>query len=239
MKRIIALFCMSVIMMTAVRAQTSWGIRGGLDLSTYTIGVKKASLSINPGRNIGFYLGGIYDHRFNDNWGVQVEATYNYEGVSLGVKKGLLTDDLLGYMDEDMPAELKENLQASVIMHNIRIPVMARYQASQNLGLVAGPYLSYTAGVGVKLNNNVQTLIGGENWDEIKAEVIDLLEENLNKIDAGLVLGLEYSFCKSMFVDLRYNFSLTNSLKLEEDIDIDLTPTLKYNALQIGIGYRF
>jgi opacity protein-like surface antigen len=154
-------------------------------------------------------------------------------------------------------------LSGSMTMHQLNIPLLIRMQASDNLSIMAGPYLSYRMSLGFGYNDEVKNLIEGGAADEagvdledipdIKGTAKDLLNDNLGKLDLGLTLGAEYAFDNGLFVDLRYNLGLMNHLKSDYKIVIEgqtvdegswkenmgVEPKMKHSTFQIGVGYRF
>ena len=104
----------------------------------------------------------------------------------------------------------------------------------------------------------------GISADDLKDVAKDLVNDNLKKFDVGASLGVEYAFDCGLFIDARYNFSFLNSLKKKLDptaindfanrLDPDaganlpeydvkaetgVQPTVRYSALQVGVGFRF
>ena len=90
------------------------------------------------------------------------------------------------------------------------IPVLARYNATDELGILAGPQVDIS---------------------------LDSDAEGIKKVGVGLMFGLYYDITDQLFIDGRYGLGLSNRL---EDNNIDgVTVNVKFNYLQFGLGYRF
>jgi len=249
MKRIIIALFFAVASVSMVSAQVSYGVRGGLNYSTYKIGVQDASVIGNLGNKPSFYVGGLVNIPLSSVWSFQPELIYSYDGTRLSAK-----GDLVNIISE---GGFSKDVSASINMHNINIPLMFKLQPSSSLAILAGPYVSYGVAVGVNFNDNVKNLIETELGipaDDIKGYAKDILNDNLNKLNVGLSFGVEYDFDCGLFIDARYNFGLLNSLKKDYKVAIDdlgfnmdgnykdsfgIEPKMKYSSIQVGLGYKF
>jgi len=255
MKKIITAIIIATVSISIASAQASFGVKAGFNSSTYVIGVEKVSSTVNLGNNPGFYFGGQASIPVSDIFAFQPELVYSYDGTKLGIKGSLLKD--MG-----APPSYTKDLAASLNMHNINIPLLFKLSPSESLGIMAGPYVSYSIEYKANFNKNLKKLIetdGGIPTGPILDTIEELMKDNLNKLNVGLSFGAEYVFDSGFFIEARYNLGLLNTLKKEvnlegvgiefeegvftsswEDlIEAPVQPKLKYQSFQIGIGYRF
>lgn len=243
MKKII-LVGAALLLVTGAFAQNKfqWGVKAGFNYSTYKISIENASPSVNLGWKPGFYAGVVNNFNFNKEWSLQTELMYSLDGTRLALGKDLLNTISGG--------GLNKNLAASVCMHNLRLPIMVKFQPKGRLSIMAGPYVSYLVSTKLNFNNNLENLLKESeiSTSDIKKTGKKLIEDNVNRFDLGATVGMEYRLCNGIFFDFRYNISLLNSLNDKVKIDgetstweeaIGVQPKLKYSALQIGVGYRF
>ena len=91
------------------------------------------------------------------------------------------------------------------------IPVLAKYNASEQFSILAGPQLDY---------------------------LLDKEDGGLKKLGLGIAAGLAYSINENFLIDARYSFGLSNrtdNLEGLEGFNIKTT----FNYLQVGLGYKF
>lgn len=89
------------------------------------------------------------------------------------------------------------------------IPVMAKYYVTPEFSIQAGPQV---------------------NW------LLDA-DDLENEFGLDIAFGLEYKIVENFFIDARYGFEVTNRLSDEDFDGMDVKG--RYNALMIGVGYRF
>lgn len=255
MKRSLLLL-LSVLTISSVSAQMTWGVKAGMNNSTTSIGVKDLSLTISHGNKIGFYAGIVNNFELGGAFGMQTELLYNYGGLRMSAGSDITSaiGDLLGY-------ELAFD-KASIAMnrHTLQLPILVTYNILDNLSVMAGPYLSLRVGNSVSLNNDFKDAMLGDGGDEAEKAFDktmdvagDLLKDNVKGFDIGASLGAEYRFNNGLFVDFRYTFSFMNKIKSDLDLSaidtetedmnyddaIGITPRAKSSAIQFGLGYRF
>lgn len=69
MKKILLVLAVVSSAMMADAQECTWGIKGGIDMTSYKLGVEDVSLKINPGSKTGFYLGVVNNFKFAEQWG--------------------------------------------------------------------------------------------------------------------------------------------------------------------------
>ena len=94
----------------------------------------------------------------------------------------------------------------------LNIPIMAKYKVAEKFSLLAGPQLDY---------------------------ILDDDSEGLKKLGIGLAAGLAVDISNKLFVDMRYSFGLSDRLENAEADFGTSDVKVKFNYLQVGLGYRF
>ena len=255
MKKILLIIAVALSAMTVNAQKCTWGVKGGLDLTSYNIGVDELSAKLNTGNKAGFYLGVVNNFDFCEKWGLQTELLYNYSGAKLSFDVNDLDETVLGDYGLD-GANVKGGISYNT--HTLRLPILAKFKPVGGLSVLAGPYLSYRMGGKVKLTGDLKDMVSEEvgadaDIDAGLDKVGDFLADNLKKFDIGATLGVEYAFKNGIFVDARYNISFLNKLKSEIDPsaiyegdekinikdELGVQPKIKYSSIQIGVGFRF
>lgn len=262
MKKIVLLLA-AVALMINVNAQTTWGVKAGVGMSNYKISAEDLSMKLNPGTKTGFYVGAVNNISFSENFGLQTELLYNYEGFRIKGGSGFvggIVDAITNHSTDPALDIFHKDLRISGNMHTLRLPIMAKFSID-GLSIMAGPYIACRVGMGLKVNDGVDGVLGQLLPVDAKQALIDnvkdVVNDNLLKFDVGAALGVEYAFCNGIFIDAKYNFSFLNSLKKTIDMTainkisgqttpdvklkdvIGVQPTVKYSSIQIGVGYRF
>lgn len=215
MKKI--LLASALALFAGLNAQTTFGVKAGYALSKLNSNEDPEFEGISGSlkSKSGFYIGALVEHKFNNKLAVQGEVEY----ANLGGKAEV------GFSGVKVTEKLNFN--------RILIPVSARYYATPELGIYAGPYVSF------KTNTTAKIEVSGAMADpRAIREGEEFLErafnDNLKSTDFGLFFGADYNVYKGLFVDARYSFGLTNMIKNPVNDE-----KLKMNFFQIGVGYKF
>ncbi|MFC0604830.1 porin family protein [Winogradskyella pulchriflava] len=92
------------------------------------------------------------------------------------------------------------------------VPILGKYAVSEKFNLLAGPQLDY---------------------------VLDDDAEGLKRLGVGLALGLAFDINENFIIDLRYSLGISNRLDIDDDDFGDQDVKVKFNYVQVGLGYRF
>lgn len=216
MKKI--LLASALAFFAGMNAQTKFGVKAGYALSNLNSNEDMDILEgVNGGlkSKSGFYVGALVEHKLTAKFALQGEVQY----ANLGGKVEVST----------MGIKVTEKIN----LNRIVIPVTARYYATPELGLYAGPFVSFKTGT--KVNIDVS---GGIANQEVLSAGERALEKNfddhLKSTEFGLLFGADYHVYKGLFVDARYSFGLSNMVKNPVNDE-----KLKMNFFQIGVGYKF
>ncbi len=218
MKKI--LLVSAIALFAGLNAQTTFGVKAGYALSKLNLNENDIEFGGVEGSfksKSGFYVGALVEHKFNNKFAIQGELEY----ANLG-----------GKAEISLPGV---TVTEKMNLNRIVIPISVRYYVTPELGVYAGPYVSF------KTNNKVKFEISGMNGmadpnavREGEKIVERYLDDSLKSTDFGLFLGADYTVYKGLFVDARYSFGLTNMIKNPADGE-----KMKMNFLQIGLGYKF
>jgi len=216
MKKILLVSALALV--AGLNAQTKFGVKAGYALSKLNSNEDPEFEGVSGSlkSKSGFYVGALVEHKFNDKFAVQGEVEY----ANLG-----------GKVEVGFPSNVK--VTEKLNFNRILIPISARYYATPELGIYAGPYVSF------KTNTTAKIEVSGAMADpRAIREGEEFLErafnDNMKSTDFGLFFGADYNVYKGLFVDARYSFGLTNMLKNPVNDE-----KLKMNFFQIGLGYKF
>lgn len=232
MKKIVMLVVLAAGMTFGANAQeTTWGIRGGLNLSnlagkyTGNVGEGESKSDYEPDfkSRVGFHLGVIVDLGLSEKFSIQPGLYYTTRGAKLEQSD-----------DEEKYTE-KYNLSY------LQLPILASYKINLSDDIKwhinAGPYVAYGLGGKVKWESSYD---GESEKGDYKAfgvadEDSDEDKGGLKRFDAGLSFGTGISFNKVYF-GLTYDLGLANIADKKAWGD-DFK--LKNRNFAISVGYNF
>ncbi|MCL9806140.1 PorT family protein [Flavobacterium amniphilum] len=139
---------------------------------------------------IGFHIGGFAEIKVSDKFAVQPELLYSAQG---GKADG-----------------------GKVNVDYINIPVMAKFYATEQFSIEAGPQVGFLMSAKVKPDS-------GDDVD---------IKDQLKSTDFGVNVGLGYNFTENVSAGLRYNLGLSNI------VDAD-GADVKNNVFSLSVGYKF
>lgn len=156
----------------------------------------------NPSNLTGINLGGVATYQLNKRFDLQAELTYNQ----------------LGYLEKDVVrnevGEPVANGDMTCRHHYINLPVLVKFFPVRGFNIQFGPQFGYMAGSKIKING----------YTEPK-------KPDYNKFDFSLAAGIGYEFDFGLFLDARYMFGLTSTIRDME--------SWENRAYSFSVGYRF
>ncbi len=202
-------------------AQSAFGVRSGLGLSTW----KMNNAAIGSGiyvkddieSKIGFLVGGFYEQDFMEYFKIQFGADYVNKGNKLHST----------YLDD----YAINTFNYKYIDLNILIGIMPVNTEKFSFTVFLGPSFGY--------------LLGGENVFELKylgdvttatEDIVLSSDSNINRIDWMAKFGIKPTFkinAGDVFLDLRYHFGFNNVNMLNNGSEI------KNRNLFLSIGYQY
>lgn len=218
MKKFILIAAVAVMGMSVNAQETRFGVKGGYAMSTLKVKDNSGSDSTDPLHS--FYIGGLVEHKLNDNFGLQGEILYS----QLGGKVSYAAAD---------PNNINTflNVMAKQTFQTVQVPVSAKYFITEGLSVSAGASFGFilsakqesTADFGLGIPG---ISISGNDKTDIK--------DQINTLNIAPFLGAEYMLENGFFFDARYNVGVSN---LDKNPENGSKTTNSF--LQVGVGFKF
>ena len=181
--------------------KAEFGIKGGLNIANQNFdGEGAPSTSALMGVNLGLFV----DIKVGDKFVIQPEILYSMQGTKLNWLSDGVTIN-------------------SFKLAYINIPVMAKYYATKNFSLEAGPQIGFLTSAKVNGTSNGTTV-------DVDAKKF------YNSTDFGINFGAGYDFTKKISAGIRYGLGLSNVGSKEFVSDGD---KITNSVFSIDFGYKF
>ena len=169
--------------------EAKFGIKGGLNLATFSGDTDGLDLKSKAGVNIG----GFVEVKLSDKVSLQPELLYSMQGTKIDQFE--LNDGNQTFL-----------VDANINMSYINVPIMLKYYAAEKFNLEVGPQVGFllSAKTVAKANGN---------------EAEEDTKDNFKSVDFGLNFGTGYDFTKNISAGFRYNLGLANIAKTEAGDD--------------------
>ncbi|MBP1163690.1 hypothetical protein JOE44_000574 [Chryseobacterium sp. PvR013] len=217
MKKLLLMAAVAVMGISANAQEFRFGPKAGFAMSTIKLDDKQDDLD---GRKMSakytFYIGGMAEYKFNDNFAVQGEVLYS----PLGAKEKIDGVNAGGmYFGES----------TKITFGTLLIPVSAKYFITEGFSLAAG------VNVGLILTAKQKTVIGSDFLDvEVEGEGGDVdIKKDIKSLNLAPFLGVEYMLENGLFFDARYSLGVSN---LSND---NSGGSVKNSFAQVGVGFKF
>lgn len=208
---------MTLCATTGAKAQkVGFGVKGGLNLSTWTQDESKW--------RVGFHVGGFANIKFNKMFAIQPELMYSMEGNAWDSE---ISTTVLG-------TEYYAKSKYSVTTHKLIVPVMFQVTPIRELTLEAGPQFGFNLSMKGHLDFETN-VIGQKNYEED----LDYDSDDYNTFELGLALGARFNIAKNMSVGARYVYGLTplvDAVKVNGTVVSDAIHT---HNVMISFSYMF
>ena len=135
LKRLAALVIGLGLGSTALWAQWSFGVKGGLNAS------KMKWEAMDPKFKIGAQVGGFVTYHFNDAWALQTELLYTLQGCRFEL------------IEVGETAMEEKTIMYKRNAHYLNIPILARFQFTRRLYLELGPQVGFQLAAYQKYND--------------------------------------------------------------------------------------
>lgn len=209
---------MTLCATTGAKAQkVGFGVKGGLNLSTWTQDESKW--------RVGFHVGGFANIKFNKMFAIQPELMYSMEGNAWKIE----SPEVAGYY---------ANVNYHTTAHKLIVPVMFQFTPIRELTLEAGPQFGFN--LSLKGHMDVDTNIPEALLpDDLRDGDIDYDDDAYNTFELGLALGARFNIAKNMSVGARYVYGLTplvDAVKVNGTVVSDAIHT---HNVMISFSYGF
>ena len=215
MKKILLSLGAAVLLAAGAQAQTSWGLKAGVNLGKYSN--VPAAYEDYAKMNPSFYVTGYADIPVAPQFSVQ-------QGVSLQGKGAKYKAS-----DENADGTLTQNVMAIEIPVNAVYYIPTGYSGSVFLG--AGPYVGYSVSGKNKASG---TIFGTTGSSEEDIRFGSDADDHQKPFDFGINFLAGYKLANGFLVNAGYGLGLTN-----------LSPTgssdnkFSNRVLSFGVGYQF
>jgi hypothetical protein len=221
MKKIFTLVAVALIVITNVNAQTKFGIRAGVNHSSWkgdAINSFEDLLSMTDGYvttsgKTGFHAGGYAEIPLSQTISLQPGVYYSQKGYQM---KGTIAADKMDFLNATATAKLQS--------HYIDIPVYLKANLGGGFHIYAGPQVSYLAKNDLKVDAGALGFsVFNRNFD---------VTDQFNTVDVGVSGGIGYDFANGLTINAGYDHGLSR---------VDKNDNFKsYNRnLKVGIGWKF
>jgi LysM repeat protein len=198
MKKINLSLIIVVLVSSMAHAQSvSFGLRGGINIAKLTFSTSGVSASIDP--KVGLMLGTYLTVMTSEKFGIQPELVYSSFGGSFNITN-----------------TSGQTVSVTSNYNYLSLPVMLRYNASENISIQAGPQL------GLLLSATSSS--GSQSID---------VKDTLNGIDFGGAFGLGFDF-GAFNAGARYYLGLSNIAK---NVPTGSDQKVTNSAIQLFVGY--
>lgn len=195
MKKILMIVAVMALVATTASAQTTFGVKAGVNFASVT-GDDGEGLD---GRT-SMVFGGFAKFQLTEKFAFRPELLYSMQGAS-------------GSEEEE-----GVNVDLTVKLDYLNIPLMAKYYVSEGFSLQAGPQIGFN-------------LSAKEKYEAMGIDVENDIED-IKGVDFGLNFGAGYELENGLGFDARYNLGLSNIGDWEGADG-------KNGVFQITVGYAF
>ncbi|MBL6446060.1 PorT family protein [Fulvivirga sp. 29W222] len=229
-KALMMLFCVSPALAQEEASGTiGYGFKAGAVMS-------ELNSSYHTGSKFGFTAGAFGSYQINDLIAVQAEVAYFQSG---GTYLQFVDESRFGGSSDFFN---KHVMDASVTLHNIYVPIQARFAPFSSSALpkfLVGPYVAYNISATEsyqktgQLNGNVFVTAAGE----------DVVSDQYKNFQFGAVAGFQFDIPTDYSFDLiigaSYQYGITPVKESFSYIDfVEVTEDVTANALSFTVGVK-
>ena len=198
-----SLLC-AILNVNGQEKELAWGLKGGANYSTLW---DRLEIDGQPGIDYqfktGFYVGGLANLPLSQKWELQPELLFSQRNIGI---------ELGGFIG---PHVISDNYKAVRTETLLDLPIIFRYKALSKIFLEAGPQFGFL-------------LDQKEEVKESPYEDRELSSFDYDKFDAGLTVGVGYSFSPQFALSLRY---LQGLIKRDRSVNSQM--------FNLGVEYVF
>ena len=188
----------AAIAMSSLTFAQQFGVKAGMNVSSNS-GLE----DLNVKSKIGFNAGVFMNAPIAENFSIQPEVLYNNLG-----------------------AKTSGDIDATVNLDYISVPVMLQYNATPQFYLEAGPQFGFLVNSKVTSSNPVVQELGNQLINK----------DNLKSFDFGAGIGAGYWFSPGLGINARYVAGFSDIAKNRSSDDSNRA---RNNNFQVGLAYKF
>jgi len=211
MKKIILLLTAVLFVTLSTNAQdssTNFGVKAGPNFSKYSGPLFDAEFKWI----VGFYVGGFANFSISERFKIQPELLLSTQGSRLQVRDISIFDVESG---DTVVGDFTTKTSETAIM----LPIVSRFFVTEAFFLEAGPQLGFVFNTKEEV---VESPTDDPNFNQIS-------DQNYDKFDVGLAVGLGYKASEKIMINGRYFFGLIERNLLG----------VKSSVVNIGLEYQF
>lgn len=214
MKRFILLLVVVVLFAGIASAELQYGIRTGLSIGNIAMDPEFdewGPTGADDVMKLGFYGGVWVKHMLNEKMGILSGLNYIQKGDKYSVEDGSYDVKIIFYGN------------------SLEVPVMFYYMATDKMALYAGPVLAYVLSGGY---------LESVTYDEDNISEYGGVElgDYINRFEFSLGAGVKYDISEKYFLELGYEYGLTDMVDMEEAFSEDVD-SMKTSTFTFGFGY--
>lgn len=200
MKNHLLIVIISLMSFGGAQAQEffNFGIKGGVNFATLT---GDDADELDAKMKTGFHLGVLAEIMISDKFGIQPEVLYSTQGAK--------SDASIFEEFGDVDVTLK--------LDYVAVPVMLKYFVSPGFSLEAGPQFSFLS------KSEIEAEFGGETETED-------FKDDTESFDLGAALGVGYGLPQGFLVQARYVMGFS---------DVYTDSDAKNSVIQLSVGWKF
>lgn len=215
MKKLLLVGTLALLGANVSAQETRFGVKAGYSMSTIKVDEDQDDLEErNTDPSHTFYVGGLVEHKFNDNFGIQGELLYS----PLGGKEDYNASEDQVYFRE----------KSKLTFGTLLIPVSAKYFISEKFSVSLGA--SFGLILSAKQKTVIDAGIGIPGLELEGDDEVDIKDE-VNTLNIAPFLGAEFALENGLFFDARYNYGISDLSKSEGKVT--------NSFLQVGVGFKF
>jgi hypothetical protein len=217
-------------------AQFKVGVKAGLNIA----GLKGTQPpSVTAKQKIGFHGGVTGEYVFlNPKFSLMGELLYSTQGSI--TEQSRITSNNGTYAYEDEEARLNTT--------NINLPIMLKYYVLDKLSIEGGPQFGLTIKAQKEIEttnsadpslNSTATQDGLEDGFYNYRGVVYPYKKFAAPFEIGLVLGAGYDFSDKIYMQVHYNFGITDTDPRGPEYLTGNTNKFTSSVFQVALGYKF
>ena len=179
---ILVLFFIISFSINSQNSDIEFGVKGGLNYSTYTSGLPVIEFD----RALGYYIGGYGNFSINDKFKFQAEILAESHKVDFSIN---LIDVIL---PETSGESINPNVKGEIKELSISVPLLAQYYFTRKFYLELGPQMGFIIDKEGKIEESSESE-NGNNYD---------------KFDFGLSTGAGFKITEKLGISVRYYFGI-------------------------------
>ncbi len=219
------LLAAAIVTIGLVSAQeTRFGVKGGYSMSMLNTKYEVADVEINSKAKHTFYVAGLAEHKFNDQFAVQAELGYSQLGGKYNSSEMDINNETI-------------TMSNKITLGTVYVPLMAKYYFTEFMNVHLGANLQYVVSAKSKVGENLgDDSLGLGDWvEDMVGEERDI-KKYVKPFSVSPFVGVEYNLENGIFFDARYYLGVMN---IADKTEVTGIKSMKNSFFQVGMGFKF